>query len=172
MWDLPGPGIKPVSTALAARFFTTEPPGKPSWWILIKVLLLKKVNNIIWGGGHEISIYWSWWVVSGIRNPKSFLWFLRDCLPTPDPARPHSSINFGKSKRPGCLPWHFHIRKKYLLWQMKGPQRPQSGCQHWVLEMAGWFYYQLIAFVFVLLQITMRNHSSGMDGVRKLWWRS
>ena len=28
-WDLPGPGIKPVSAALAGRFFTTEPPGKP-----------------------------------------------------------------------------------------------------------------------------------------------
>ena len=29
MWDHPGPGIKPVSSALAAKFFTTEPPGKP-----------------------------------------------------------------------------------------------------------------------------------------------
>ena len=29
MWDLPGPGIKPTSPALAGRFFTTEPPGKP-----------------------------------------------------------------------------------------------------------------------------------------------
>ena len=29
MWDLPGPGIKPVSLALAGRFFTTEPPGEP-----------------------------------------------------------------------------------------------------------------------------------------------
>ena len=27
MWDLPGPGIKPVSPALAGGFFTTEPPG-------------------------------------------------------------------------------------------------------------------------------------------------
>ena len=26
--DLPKPGIKPVSPALAGRFFTTEPPGK------------------------------------------------------------------------------------------------------------------------------------------------
>ena len=29
MWDLPGPGIEPESPALAGRFFTTEPPGKP-----------------------------------------------------------------------------------------------------------------------------------------------
>ena len=27
--DLPNPGNKPVSPALAGRFFTTEPPGKP-----------------------------------------------------------------------------------------------------------------------------------------------
>ena len=30
MWDLPRPGIKPMSPALAGGFFTTEPPGKPS----------------------------------------------------------------------------------------------------------------------------------------------
>ena len=28
-WDLPGPGIEPMSPALVAGFFTTEPPGKP-----------------------------------------------------------------------------------------------------------------------------------------------
>ena len=30
MWNLPGPGIKPVPLALAGRFLSTEPPGK-SW---------------------------------------------------------------------------------------------------------------------------------------------
>ena len=29
MWDLPGPGPEPVSPALAGRFSTTAPPGKP-----------------------------------------------------------------------------------------------------------------------------------------------
>ena len=29
MWDLPGPGLEPVSSALAGRFLTTAPPGKP-----------------------------------------------------------------------------------------------------------------------------------------------
>ena len=29
MWDLPRPGLEPVSPALAGRFSTTEPPGKP-----------------------------------------------------------------------------------------------------------------------------------------------
>ena len=30
MWDLPGPGLEPVSPALAGRFSTTAPPGKPA----------------------------------------------------------------------------------------------------------------------------------------------
>ena len=29
MWKPPGSGIGPMSPALAGRFFTTEPPGKP-----------------------------------------------------------------------------------------------------------------------------------------------
>ena len=28
MWDLPGPGLEPVSPALAGGFSTTAPPGK------------------------------------------------------------------------------------------------------------------------------------------------
>ena len=35
MWDLPTPGIEPVSPALASGFFTTEPPGKPYGAVLI-----------------------------------------------------------------------------------------------------------------------------------------
>ena len=29
MWDLPRPGLEPVSPALAGGFLTTAPPGKP-----------------------------------------------------------------------------------------------------------------------------------------------
>ena len=29
MWDLPRPGLEPMSPALAGRFSTTVPPGKP-----------------------------------------------------------------------------------------------------------------------------------------------
>ena len=29
MWDPPGPGLEPMSPALAGRFLTTAPPGKP-----------------------------------------------------------------------------------------------------------------------------------------------
>ena len=46
MWDLPGPGLKPVSPALAGRFLTTVPPGKspcftldPTWRCLRRPFL-------------------------------------------------------------------------------------------------------------------------------------
>ena len=40
MWDLPRPGLEPVSPALAGRFLTTAPPGKPQQnSILISVFL-------------------------------------------------------------------------------------------------------------------------------------
>ena len=35
MWDLPRPGLEPVSPALAGRFSTTAPPGKPQRDILL-----------------------------------------------------------------------------------------------------------------------------------------
>ena len=62
-WDFPGentgvgyhfllPGVKPTSPALADRFFTAEPPGKPMfyftlWWNLTVEL---GVGDAGWGG--------------------------------------------------------------------------------------------------------------------------
>ena len=39
-WDLPGPGLEPVSPALAGGFLTTEAPGKPSRESLLICLVL------------------------------------------------------------------------------------------------------------------------------------
>ena len=41
--NLPGPGIKPTSPALAGRFFTTEPPGKPNY----NITTLKKKKSAV-----------------------------------------------------------------------------------------------------------------------------
>ena len=46
MWDPPRPGLEPVSPALAGRFSTTAPPGKPLSFLIIglsgyKVYVLK-----------------------------------------------------------------------------------------------------------------------------------
>ena len=42
MWDLPGPGLEPVSPALAGGFLTTAPPGKSSNSCLLM--------HCLWGG--------------------------------------------------------------------------------------------------------------------------
>ena len=39
MWDLPRPGLEPVSPALAGRFLTTVPPGKPPGDVFISSFL-------------------------------------------------------------------------------------------------------------------------------------
>ena len=40
MWDLPDPGMEPVSPAVAGGFFTTEPPGKSQNVILMMIMLV------------------------------------------------------------------------------------------------------------------------------------
>ena len=35
MWDLPRPGLEPVSPALAGRFSPTAPPGKPMFTLFL-----------------------------------------------------------------------------------------------------------------------------------------
>ena len=40
MWDLPEPGLEPMSPALAGRFLTTAPPGKPLIVVLICIFLI------------------------------------------------------------------------------------------------------------------------------------
>ena len=43
MWDLPGPGIEPVSPALASRFLTTAPPGKSLQHLLFVDFLMMAI---------------------------------------------------------------------------------------------------------------------------------
>ena len=66
-WDLPGPGIEPVSSgspALADRFFTAEPPGKPIqlWWasniFLLCAFPLEKSSSFHWKLSF-LSFYWA-----------------------------------------------------------------------------------------------------------------
>ena len=46
MWDLPGPGLKPVSPALAGEFLTTVPPGKSNTAIIINQII-KLIDKLI-----------------------------------------------------------------------------------------------------------------------------
>ena len=51
MWDPPRPGLEPVSPALAGRFSTTAPPGKPQlpFFLAVRVtFLLNRDYNQLW----------------------------------------------------------------------------------------------------------------------------
>ena len=48
--DLPGPGIEPASPALAGGFFTTEPPGKPSYLDLLLMVILNILPFLLYKG--------------------------------------------------------------------------------------------------------------------------
>ena len=52
MWNLPGPGIEPVCPALAGRFLTIEPPGKPT---------------------HSLSIWFHWRIQGFLLHHFTFL---------------------------------------------------------------------------------------------------
>ena len=41
MWDPPRPGLEPVSPALAGRFSTTAPPGKPCSYYLCSIMFFR-----------------------------------------------------------------------------------------------------------------------------------
>ena len=45
MWDLPGPGLKPMSPALAGGFLTTVPPGKPLGCLCGQSLWQQELTN-------------------------------------------------------------------------------------------------------------------------------
>ena len=47
MWDLPRPGLEPVSPALAGRLPTTAPPGKPSNFILLHVAVQFSQHHLL-----------------------------------------------------------------------------------------------------------------------------
>ena len=54
MWDLLGPGLEPVSPALASGFLTTAPAGKSAICTLIKVWTscentVERATNSTWG---------------------------------------------------------------------------------------------------------------------------
>ena len=70
MWDLPGPGLKPVSPALAGGFLTTAPPGKSLLYSLLYLTL--SLGIMLLGFIHgfacvsSLFLFYCWVVLHGI----------------------------------------------------------------------------------------------------------
>ena len=47
MWDLPRPGLEPMSPALAGGFLTTAPPGKSYIILIVSVFLHFDIDVLI-----------------------------------------------------------------------------------------------------------------------------
>ena len=75
MWDPPGPGLQPASPALAGRFPTTAPPGKPQWsdfysgiyyllavWYYTIILISRSLNFLFYKMGCQQSL-WFWTLI-------------------------------------------------------------------------------------------------------------
>ena len=74
MWDLPRPGLEPVCPALAGRFSTTAPPGKPLdiFWRQSQQVLLK---DPMWGV-REGSLKWHMFFLTWAA--RSVIWSVRE----------------------------------------------------------------------------------------------
>ena len=66
MWDLPRPGLEPVSPALAGRFSTTAPSGKPYMQIFMWTYIFNSFGKIPGS------------VIAGLYD-KNMLSFVRRC---------------------------------------------------------------------------------------------
>ena len=65
MWDPPRPGLEPVSPALAGRFSTTAPPGKPGYFFLKEIFFIEKQDT---GGGCKVLV-----ITDNVEKVKAFM---------------------------------------------------------------------------------------------------
>ena len=75
MWDLPGPGIEPLSPVLAEGFFTTETPGKPHKSYILRVsdlLLYEHLEH----HGEVVSVLCPWQLECPVLGNPSVQWSL------------------------------------------------------------------------------------------------
>ena len=73
MWDLPRPGLEPVSPALAGRFSTTAPPGKPQ---NIIILTFNQYKNF-WRSFSKSSVYFTLRALAISQVLNSHMWLTK-----------------------------------------------------------------------------------------------
>ena len=77
MWDLPRPGLEPVSSALAGRFSTTAPPGKPC----MAFFWPHSTQNFPNQGLNPCSLHWKCRVLTAGPRGKSLYGFFNISYP-------------------------------------------------------------------------------------------
>ena len=92
MWDLPRPGHEPVSPALAGRFSTTVPPGKPQMGIFLTSLLeyncfTMVCQFLLYNKVNQLYIYIYPHISSPLRFPPSH-------PPYPTPLGSHKALSW------------------------------------------------------------------------------
>ena len=101
MWDLPRSGMEPLSPALAGRFFTTKPSGKPQHSMFISFLVLREER----AESHGVSMAFLRTHSSQMARPRSGIqvsWkTLRKILVEPD-----DPLQFSVSPRTFCSEGH------------------------------------------------------------------
>ena len=72
MWDLPRPGLEPVSPALAGRLSTTAPPGKPMYKFLCRHVFSTFLGLYQWVATDwnvtSLFFWWKWSLHSNNRG--------------------------------------------------------------------------------------------------------
>ena len=80
MWDLPGPGLKPVSPALAGGFLTTVPPGKPGGCFnrkekeIGRAIVNQESMAFHWLSPWRKGIFFSYWALLSLQGVRAPLW--------------------------------------------------------------------------------------------------
>ena len=115
MWDLLGPGIEPMSPALAGRFLTTGSPGKShvsafklEIWHENKFLLIHCVAaSLPWPWrvkGRKDRFSWRQWKWKSRQGPLYHFYQFLCVLPRPPPTKLHACCVLGElRKQPGRL---------------------------------------------------------------------
>ena len=139
MWHLPGPRIEPVSPALAGRFPTTEPPGKPWELFSSKKATLDCINS---APTKSAPVHPS---KDGLTHPKHILCcFIPASPPQGQVKKPYQNLGW-LNLRPFIIPSQFPVRQelsfalvcssnRHLLWPLKQllfVTHEATGCKPW-----------------------------------------
>ena len=114
--DLPYPGIKPSSPAVAGRFFTTEPPGKPT----------RKLEWVAMPFSRGIFLYIYSYNGTSFSHKKE-----QNCAICRGKDRPRDChIECSKSEREKQIKCHLHVESRKIIWMNLPAKQRDTGAEN------------------------------------------